>query len=82
MKYRKGIDISNATERELLRWQMEKIIKESDSMEYSLGECSEALAKLNNSLENSYTRFLLRLMVCLYSVIGVSVLIIKLLRRE
>lgn len=82
MRYRRGIDISNATERELIRWQMEKIIKESDSADYSLGEWSEALAKLNNSLENSYSGFLLRLTVCLYSIVGVSVLVIKFLRRE
>lgn len=43
MKYRKGIKISEATEKELLRYQMEKIAKESCSEDLS-GE-STALAE-------------------------------------
>lgn len=54
MKYRKGINVSNATERELLRWQMEKVVKDSDSLEYSPDKWSESLARLNDSLEKSY----------------------------
>lgn len=51
MKYRKGIDISEATEKELLRYQMEKIAKESCSEDLS-GE-STALAELYKSLKNT-----------------------------
>ena len=80
MKYRKGIGINDATERELLRWQMERIVKESS--EDSLGESSEALAKLNDSLQNSYARAFLLFAMCLYSVIGFFVFVIKFLRRE
>ena len=50
MKYRKGIKISDATEKELLRYQMEKIAKESCSEDLS-GE-STALAELYKSLKN------------------------------
>ena len=48
MKYRKGIEISEATEKELLQYQMEKIAKESCSEDLS-GE-STALAELYKSL--------------------------------
>ena len=51
MKYRKGIEISDATEEELLRYQMEKIAKESCSEDLS-GE-STALAELYKSLKNT-----------------------------
>lgn len=51
MKYRKGIKISEATEKELLRYQMEKIAKESCSEDLS-GE-STALAELYKSLKNA-----------------------------
>ena len=54
MKYRKGIKISEATEKELLRYQMEKIAKESCSEDLS-GE-STALAELYKSLKNSDIR--------------------------
>lgn len=80
MIYRKGINVSEATENELLRWQMERIIKESS--EDSLGENSEALVKLNDSLQNSYARAFLLFAMCLYSVIGFFVFVTKLLRRE
>ena len=51
MKYRKGIEISEATEKELLRYQMEKIAKESCSEDLS-GESTD-LAELYKSLKNA-----------------------------
>lgn len=51
MKCRKGIEISEATEKELLRYQMEKIAKESCSEDLS-GE-STALAELYKLLKNA-----------------------------
>lgn len=50
MKYRKGINVSDATEKELIRYQMERIVKES--CDENLGECSMALAELYKSLKN------------------------------
>lgn len=50
MKYRKGINVSDATEKELIRYQMERIVKES--CDENLGECSMALAELCKLFKN------------------------------
>lgn len=55
MKYRKGIDVSDATEKELIRYQMERIVKES--CDENLGECSMAFAELYKSFLNTYDGF-------------------------
>ena len=76
MKYRKGIEISNATEKELLRYQMEKIVKESCSEDLS-GE-STVLAELYNSLKNTDIRSLIGFLVSLHLGIYLIILIKKL----
>ena len=51
MRCRKGIELDEATEEELLRYQMVNIVKTSRDDVDSLGECSDALAKIYNSLK-------------------------------
>lgn len=83
MKYRKGILVEDATEKELLRWQMEKIVKESDDMSNrSLGECSYALAKLHESLENRNRRTLFGIVVLFNCFICTLIFIVQLFWRE
>lgn len=80
MKYRKGIKVSDATEKELLRYQMERIAKESETE--NLGNNSIALAELYKLLENSYSRTFFRVLVILYLSIHFIVLIKKFLWRK
>lgn len=80
MKYRKGIDISEATEKELLRYQMEKIAKESCSEDLS-GE-STALAELYKSLKNSDIRVFIGFLINLHLIVDLIVLVKKLFRGE
>ena len=83
MKYKKGVEIENATEEEMLRWQMEKIIKASDVIDdESLGECSEALAKLYNSLKYRHAGLFLGIFMSFYLIINFFVLIIKIFWRK
>lgn len=76
MKYRKGIEISGATEKELLRYQMEKIAKESCSEDLS-GE-STALAELYKSLKNTDILILSGFLISLNLVVHLIILIKKL----
>ena len=76
MKYRKGIKISDATEKELLRYQMEKIAKESCSEDLS-GE-STALAELYKSLKNADIRTLIGFLISFHLVIYLIILVKKL----
>lgn len=71
MRYRKGIDVSKATEKELLRYQMERIVKESN--EENLGSCSNAFKGLYDSFENTRARRLIFLAACFY--LGMNFLI-------
>lgn len=80
MKYRKGIKISDATEKELLRYQMEKIAKESCSEDLS-GE-STALAELYKSLKNTDIWIFSGFLISFYLVVHFVILIKKLLRCE
>lgn len=80
MKYRKEIKISDATEKELLRYQMEKIAKESCSEDLS-GE-STALAELYKSLKNIDIWIFSGFLISLYLVVHFVILIKKLLRGE
>ena len=80
MKYRKGIKISEATEKELLRYQMEKIAKESCSEDLS-GE-STALAELYKSLKNSGIRVFIGFLISLHLIVDLIVLVKKLFRGE
>lgn len=67
MRYRKGIDVSDATEEELLRYQMERIVKES--CDENLSECSMALAELHRSLKDTHSgRFVFLLVAFLFFV--------------
>ena len=82
-KYRKGISIENATEDELIRWQMERIVREAERIDIDkIGECSSALASLYDSLKYRHTRTLLGIMISLYLLICSFVLIVQLFRRE
>lgn len=80
MKYRKGIEISNATEKELLRYQMEKIAKESCSED--LGSESTALAELYKSLKNSNIRVFIGFLIILHLIVDFIVLVKKLFWGE
>lgn len=80
MKYRKGIKISEATEKELLRYQMEKIAKESCSEDLS-GE-STALAELYKSLKNSDIRVFIGFLISLHLIVDLIILVKKLFRGE
>ena len=80
MKYRKGIRVSDATEKELLRYQMEKIVKESETE--NLGEVSIALAELYQSLKNSHARAFLRILVSFYLIVHIIILIKEFFGRK
>lgn len=76
MKYRKNIDVSDATEDELIRFQMEQIVKSSSHEEAcNLGECSGALAKLYELLKYRHLRFIIGAAVFLDLLVGFIVLI-------
>lgn len=67
MRYREGIEIEKASEEEMLRWQMEHIMKEMSNIEpEQLGACSEALAKLYESLKHRQFSLLLGIMIILF----------------
>lgn len=76
MRYRKGIEISDATEKELLRYQMEKIAKESCSED--LGGESAALAELYESLKNTDIRVFVGFLISFHLIVHLIVLIKKL----
>ena len=78
MRYRKGIEISDATEKELLRYQMEKIAKESCSED--LGGESAALAELYESLKNTDIRVFVGFLISFHLIVHLIVLIKKLFR--
>lgn len=78
MKYRKGIEPSEATEEELLRYQMVNIVRTSEREIEGLGECSAALAKIYNSLKYRNIRFFAGFLISLYLIVGFFVLIKKL----
>lgn len=80
MKYRKGIEISNATEKELLRYQMEKIAKETCSENLS-GE-SAALAELYESFKNADIRGIVGFLISLHLIVYLIVLVKKLFWGE
>lgn len=82
MKYRKNIDINNATEEELLRYQMENIVKTSVNEIENLGECSESLTKIYKSLKYRHTRSLFGFMINIYLIVGVFIFVIKFFRRK
>lgn len=83
MRFRKGIKISKATEEELLRWQMERIVRVSAVVDDEfLGEYSEALAKLYNSLKHRHAGLFLGILMSLYSIVYILVLIVKIFRRK
>ncbi len=83
MKFRKGIEISNATEEEMLRWQMERIAKVSAVADDELlGEYSEALAKLYNSFKYRHAGIFLGIFMSFYLIINFFVLIIKFFWRK
>lgn len=77
MRCRKGIELDEATEEELLRYQMVNIVKTSRDDVDSLGECSDALAKIYNSLKYRHIRFFLGFLLGLYLIVGFFILIKK-----
>lgn len=80
MKRRKAVHVEEATEKELLRWHMEQMAKESNGMTSS--ECASAMAELYSSFQNSHTLRILTLTVFFQLVVNVFVLFIKLFRSE
>lgn len=79
MKYRKGIDVSEATEKELLRWHMEKVTKESDE---DVAGCANAMASLYSSFENVHAVRFVAFTVFFQLFVNSIVLIHKLLRSQ
>ncbi len=82
MKYRKGIALSEATEEELLRYQMVNIVRTSEREIEGLGECSEALAKIYNSLKYRNIRFFAGFLISLYLIVNFFVLVEKFFWRK
>lgn len=79
-RYRKGVPVSKATEKELLRYQMERIVKKSDSD--NLGECSKALAELYKSFKDTYTRRFFTFVIFFQFFINSFVFVKKLFWKE
>ena len=77
MRYRKGIDASEATEEELLRYQMERIVKES--CDENLGECSIALAELHRSLKDTHSGRFVFLLVSFQFFVNFYIFVVELL---
>lgn len=82
MRYRKGIKLSEATEDEILRCQMENILRTSHNEPENLGECSEALAKIYILLKYRYAGFFFGFMIGIYLVVGFFALIVKFFWRK
>lgn len=80
MKYRRGIPVEKATERELLRWQMEQMAKESGGVDPD--RCATAMAGLYSSFQNGYAIWFLIFAIILQLVVNILVLIVKLRRCE
>ena len=78
MKYRRGIPVEKATERELLRWQMEQMAKESGGVDSD--RCATAMAGLYSSFQNGYAIWFLIFAIILQLVVNILVLIVKLRR--
>lgn len=80
MLIRRGIPVERATERELLRFRMEKLAARID--ERNLGEEGIALAKMCETLDKLNGQRIVRLAVLFYSFVGFCVLVVKLLRSK
>lgn len=80
MKLRKDVPVSEMTEKELLRWHMEMVTKES--YDDIASDCATAMANLYRSLHNgNATMWLGFVMLLQFSVNGL-VLIKKLFRSK
>ncbi len=80
MKRRKNITVEKATEKELLRWHMEQMAKESNGMTSS--ECASAMAELYSSFQNSHTFRILAFTIFFQFTVNIFVLFIKLFRSK
>lgn len=80
MKRRKDISVKDASEKELLRWHMEQVTKESSGM--TACECASAMAELYSSFQNCHTFRFLALAVFFQLLIGTAILIIELCRGK
>lgn len=80
MKYRKNIPISEMTERELIRWHMEKVTNES--YDDIASDCAMAMAKLYKSFHDGNTIMWLTFGVFFQLCVNSLVLIIKLFGSE
>lgn len=80
VRYRRGIPIEKATEKELLRWQMEQMAKESGGVDSD--RCATAMAELYSSFQNGYAIRFLIFAITLQLVVNILVLIVKLRRCE
>lgn len=81
MKHRKELPISEATEDELLRCQMENVVRTSENDIEGLGECSEALAKMYCLLKYRHIGFFLSFLIIFYTFVCFFVFVKKLFRR-
>lgn len=80
MRKRKDIPVEEATEKELLRWHMEQMAKESGGM--TSCECASAMAELYDSFQNGHAFRFLILAVFFQLTINICVLVIELFRRK
>lgn len=80
MERRKGIPVEEATERELLRYKIERVA--SHNTEYNLGEEGKALAEMCKTLDHLNERLVIRFIVFFYSFIGLFVFIAKAFRSK
>ena len=80
LKYRKNIPINAATERELLRWHMEKVTKESS--DENAAECASAMAELYRLFQNGYTFRFLAFAVLFQLIVYGGISVIQLMRGK
>ena len=74
MRCKKGKPIKEATEKELLRWHMEKTAEQLH--DENIGECSNAFANLYTSFKNTHAIRMVLFVVVLQFLINNFVLIL------
>lgn len=82
MKRRRNIPVEQATDEELLRWEMENIVQQSMSETEYLGGRAVALAKIYNSLKYRHAGFFIGIVIILYLLIDRFVFLIQIFRRK
>lgn len=80
MKRRKGIPVEMATERELLRYKIERVA--SHNAAYNLSEEGKALAEMCKALDYLNAKLFVRVIVLFYGFVGTIVFIAKLFRGK